>query len=341
MRSLLLALACALASLWLITCTSTHTENSTETGNPPVIDVDRVALEVGKDSVHIVGEAGAVMPGGASIEITNVRTGQTVKAQAAPDGSFEVEVMATPQDVLALAASAGSKHSQPVYVARGGAWVGDGSSGLSCQQRSQLASQAIGSALVQATSGCRVAEDCIEVPTRSVCTASCGDALVARTERAAVENTLRSVDDGLCKSFEADGCMLLALPCIPPPNGPIVCNTGRCEQREPGAALDAGTAADGGGLDAGAAPDASADGGALDAGAAPDASADAGDPAGSCPPNRVYVQDRCLSCGLAGGCGETSPGCAIVCERTSDCPSDPNPSFGCSGRKLCEVTSCI
>ena len=50
---------------------------STETGNPPVIDGELVALVVTSDEVHVRGEAGAVTPPKGEVEIT---VGQVLEA---------------------------------------------------------------------------------------------------------------------------------------------------------------------------------------------------------------------------------------------------------------------
>src|SRR5262245_42712958 len=95
------ALLCALG---LMGCASAHgPKDSTETGNPPVIDpkVDtgRIALVVRATGVHITGDAGAVTPGRAEVEITDVVSGEVTKVTAKADGSFDAQVNGSQDDV--------------------------------------------------------------------------------------------------------------------------------------------------------------------------------------------------------------------------------------------------
>jgi hypothetical protein len=221
-----------LAAALLAACNSSHTQTSTETGNPPVIDLTKISLVVSSDGVRIVGEPGAVKPGGAEIELTVVSSGEVSKGESKPDGSFDIALDASADAVIELRASDGDERSSSVYVTRGGASVGSGQNGtLSCMQRSQLASQAVGSALTQADTSCQTASDCELVSTKTVCTDSCGDALVSHDGVNDVKNAVGSVDDGLCSSFAADGCQVIALPCTPPLEGPVACIGGKCTQR--------------------------------------------------------------------------------------------------------------
>jgi hypothetical protein len=60
----------------------------------------------------------------------------------------------------------------------------------------------------------------------------------------------------------------------------------------------------------------------------------------SCPPNRLFQDDLCLQCGPTGGCGNTEPGCALLCATAAGC-ADEFPDAMCSPRGVCEVASCI
>lgn len=73
---------------WCLVALAWTACESTETGNPPVVDSGRFALmQIGGD-VEIVGAPGAVRPGGSTIEITDSVSGHSASAQSAPDGSF-------------------------------------------------------------------------------------------------------------------------------------------------------------------------------------------------------------------------------------------------------------
>ena len=220
-----------LAALGLFACSAAHTNTSTETENPPVIDIGRISLVVSAGDVRVVGEPGAVAPAAAEveIEIEVVATGELTQVRPNADGSFEIAIDANSDVVVAVRATHNGQSSQSVYVTRGGATVGSDTGGtLSCAQRSQLASQAIGSAATNADASCRTAADCAAVPLRTSCTDSCGDAIVSSGSVAELEDAVSAVNDGLCSGFAADGCSVQATPCPSPIGDTIACVDGRC-----------------------------------------------------------------------------------------------------------------
>jgi len=87
-------------------CLSSHDEGagSTEPGNPPVIAAALVRVEDRDDSVYVVGEAGAVTPGGAEIEVDNDSTGDSTRVTSEADGSFEASVQGDSSDDFSVGA---------------------------------------------------------------------------------------------------------------------------------------------------------------------------------------------------------------------------------------------
>lgn len=77
----------------LLGCGARTDDPSTDTGNPPVIAESKLRVVASEKSgeVVVVGSKGAVSPG-AEITVTNVKTKQSERTQAASDGSFEVSV---------------------------------------------------------------------------------------------------------------------------------------------------------------------------------------------------------------------------------------------------------
>ena len=288
-----------LCALWLCSCNSSHTQGSTETGNPPVIDVDKIALVVSSDGVKIVGEAGAVTPGGATVELQIVGSDQVARGSSKPDGSFEIALGATENavvEVSAVSASDSSQRSSTIYVTRGGATVGTGQGAqLSCMQRSNLASQAIGDALERASDACQTVDDCELIPNGTSCTDSCSDALIAKSAAPDIERTLEAIDRGLCADFAADGCSIIALPCTPMQVVKPACIAGQCQfeiATEP-----------------------------------------------SCPPNSRFVQDVCTACGAAGGCVSSSKCAIVCSEPSncpSDPPGTTCSSRGICEATQCD-----
>jgi hypothetical protein len=225
---------CLLAFLALaaVGCNSAHVAGITETGNPPVIDIEKVSLAVSTDDVRIVGKPGAVTPGGADVEIEIVGSGETAQAKAAPDGSFDILVKAGADAVLEVKASSGEQVSETVYVTRGGASVGTGDAGqLSCQQRDQLASQVVVNATNGSDASCETAADCVHVSTTTMCRDTCSGYYTGKKAAAAIEAAVQIVDEGFCAGYAADGCTRIIPPCMPPATGPVACVDHVCTQQ--------------------------------------------------------------------------------------------------------------
>jgi hypothetical protein len=227
-----LVVVVVLAALALCACNVAH--NSTETGNPPVIDLKKISLVVSADGVRIVGQPGAVTPGGADIELEVAGSSEVIRGKSEPDGSFDIALDADPDAVVEVSATDGDKRSSSVRVTRGGASVVGGDAGtLSCMERSQLASQMLASAVKPDASTCQRAADCVQVSNRTVCTDSCSDLLVSTSEVAAVKDAVNSINEGLCASFAADGCNVIAQPCVPTIGGLVACIAGKCGMEYP------------------------------------------------------------------------------------------------------------
>jgi hypothetical protein len=228
--------SCLLAYLALVAvgCNSAHTPGSTETGNPPVIDIGKVALVVSSDEVHIVGKPGAVTPGGADVTIQVVGSDMVVTTESAPDGSFELKVSGGPDAVIEVKASSGEDESETVYVTRGSASVSTGGGGkLSCQDRDRLAGQVVSNALSTADASCETAADCKTVSTDTMCRDTCGSFYIGKLAVAPIEAAVSTVNSSFCLGFEADGCMRTIPPCTPPIGGPVACVNGSCTQQPP------------------------------------------------------------------------------------------------------------
>lgn len=70
---------------------------STDTGNPPLVDEERIRIEPSEGGVRVSADAGAVSAG-AAIEVENLSTGVTATTTAGDDGSFEVEIAGSTAD---------------------------------------------------------------------------------------------------------------------------------------------------------------------------------------------------------------------------------------------------
>src|SRR5690242_17105940 len=117
-------------------------------GNPPVIDADRVALVLQDDGVHVVGEKGAVTPGGVTIHVRNLVSDKSASGRAASSGSFDVKAPGGVNDGFSVQASNGAGKSALVFLRPEGGATGDDDGGtLSCEQQTGLASEQLRAAL--------------------------------------------------------------------------------------------------------------------------------------------------------------------------------------------------
>ena len=228
-------------------CTqSFRPDMSTETGNPPVIDSRKIALVVTQDEVHVRGEAGAITPPEADVEITIVRTDDVTLDEVAADGSFDVEVDATLDDVFEVRAVLGDLRSEVVVVDRGGAMVVGGNGGssgmggsggmggsLSCEEQESLGLAELEEALATADRSCDVDADCMGFYRSAACFPQCFGGFFSEQGLQSLRETVQGIDDGVCSTFEEMGCELIVPPCVPPSEGS--CIAGRCEEGSPNA----------------------------------------------------------------------------------------------------------
>lgn len=323
-------------------CTTTHMspQEGTETGNPPVIDQALVALVVTADQVRIVGRAGAVRPGGSTVQIVSALTGKTFESASRPDGSFDVLLDGSPLDTFAVRARKDAESSNTVFVVQGGAAVGtDDAQQLSCQQRQDLAAAQMNAVADGAHRRCRIDSDCTATSQATVCSESCATPFVSRVSgEPQLSEARAAIESGLCSDFAADGCSVLRLPCAPSSEVPSCVNE-RCEGKkvdsDPSPTQSSACSAPfdtGQGLayfpvywyyPAGRVCLPRVYGGLggndnrydtraqCEASCLPQVTTE-------CPPNSVE-REVCVAGGIAGGCSETARACAQVCGAVDEC----------------------
>jgi hypothetical protein len=215
-------------------CTESYRPDvSTETGNPPIIDADKVALVVTRDEVHVQGEPGAVTPPEGEIEVTILRNQELVRGPVQDDGSFDVEVDATLDDVFEVRAVNGDGSSGVIIVVRGGAMVGGGDGGfyeLSCEQRGAIVDSIVDPLVASSSTSCTVDADCAVIEPQNSCTGGCGRAIVAASDAASIEEARVEANALWCGDDHAS--------CATPD---IACNRPRAPICEEGQCMDGGT----------------------------------------------------------------------------------------------------
>jgi hypothetical protein len=132
-------------------------EHGTETGNPPVVEQQKLHVVLHEEGVVVVGDPGAVSPG-ATVSVTNVRSRDRSEASAGTDGSVSVSVPGTLADEYEVTVSSDGR-SQSVRVSAGSAATNSELAGASCDSLEQTLSEQVGSGYA-AASQCQVDSDC-------------------------------------------------------------------------------------------------------------------------------------------------------------------------------------
>jgi hypothetical protein len=146
----------------------------------------------------------------------------------------------------------GGGNASPATGGHSGNSNGSGGAGAkSCEDRADQASEAVRNAITSAGLSCSAKSDCEDISVDTACNASCG-ALVGPASKKAAEAAIRAQNDGMCKTFAADGCLALIPPCDPPEPDGFDCIAGQCRWKgdmDPGS--DAGSQSDAGSSAAG------------------------------------------------------------------------------------------
>ncbi len=105
----------------LVAFSSAAACTSTETGNPPVINMGLFKWSgwgagdgTGGEAIAVRGDKGAVNPGGAVLEFKNQNTGETTEVRSNKDGSFEVTLSGQPGDTFTVVARNDAGRSKSV-----------------------------------------------------------------------------------------------------------------------------------------------------------------------------------------------------------------------------------
>ena len=216
----------AVAALLLCACFSSNKPiDSTQTGNPPIIDAARIALKTRDGELHVTGLASAVSPPGSAVQITNLTSGAMVSATTAADGSFDAKVAGMASDVFEVHAQAqGSVVSSAVYVVPGGAAAvatGAKAGQLSCQQASDVTKALLQQTAAASDQHCLVDSDCHAVLRQATCQRACEYSFFSAAGSRQFESVSEAISQALC-----NGCEAGVVPCPGPPT--TACIAGTC-----------------------------------------------------------------------------------------------------------------
>lgn len=99
-------LACAPLLVGASGCgAATEQGSSTDTGNPGIVDAERISVIVGDGELVVAGSAGAV-PRASDVTVSNTTTGSEVEVRADGDGAFVARVEGNPGDAVVVEATA-------------------------------------------------------------------------------------------------------------------------------------------------------------------------------------------------------------------------------------------
>jgi hypothetical protein len=263
---LLLTCSSLLLSLGLLGCGAQSAERqSTNTGNPPVIDDGEIRVELSGDGVLVRGLPGAVSPGGAKVVVQNEDSDETASTHAAEDGSFAVELDGTLQDDFRVSVDGGKASvelpgealpgeapitsvassesveagplldtSQYTCIAAEGIEVSVGASASGDAVCSFLNAEAAcreGQAIVDADNTCTQDSDCVEVGRGASCTDHCGWSIRSKAGAAEIRQAVNEIDSELCADFAAQDCNYIPSGCPAPSDFEPACRDGQCTFR--------------------------------------------------------------------------------------------------------------
>lgn len=238
-------------------------EVGSETGNPPVITPDHVYTQNVDGGVQVTGQPGAVEPGGATVEVTNVDSGEVITVQSNPDGSFTVMFKGDTPAGVSIRVSDEHGSSMPLVLSverttnvgttrtSGAMDAGmptpsesaDASipvcpnppclsverAPLPCGDRQMQADNMLNAALSEADLTCATAADCVSVTLSTQCHARCsGSLVVSRGAQADLDALVSRLDRTLCGGDYSTTCNEQTDSCTEGPEPAAACESGKC-----------------------------------------------------------------------------------------------------------------
>jgi hypothetical protein len=190
-------------------------EHGTETGNPPVVEQQKLHVVLRDTGVEVVGDAGAVSPG-ASVRVTNRTTGESAEASAHADGSVSIVVPGSLQDEYELTVSNGGG-SQTVQVsAQTSGDIADAGSGptSACTALRQTLAARVSAGFANVDKTCQRDEECVFTSSDSSCYTSCPSVIASRSGARAASAAVGQDIAPLCNEFDNQHCETPTLTCV-------------------------------------------------------------------------------------------------------------------------------
>jgi hypothetical protein len=216
-------LLCALLPPALIRCGAAVDDYGTETGNPPVIQKSKLRLEETPDGLRLIGEPRAV-PSGASVRVTNLRSGASLETSAGADGSLDVALDGERSDDYELIVTTAGGEARTTLSA---AALPDDLSTLSCDGLNVALENTVWSSFASVDRACTQDTDCVSEGWGNECFSRCTGVIASRAGSAAASLEASERIQPLCDQRARARCPALPEPsCAPLP--PVLCQQGQC-----------------------------------------------------------------------------------------------------------------
>jgi len=218
--------AVLLLSFAAVGCYGTSDDTaSTETGNPPVV-ASAIALVDRDGEAHVVGDPGAIDPGGAEVEVMNLGSGERARTASEQDGSFEVLAPGTLDDSYRVRL-VGHPNTRVLTVTRSDV----SSTRLSCLDDADYAALLLDDTFEAADNSCADVSDCNAGQIDFLCGVWCARP-VSVSGQQDLEGAAALAEEQIC----ASGCNV-GFACgtsVQQPGVILACRSGRCiDQRDP------------------------------------------------------------------------------------------------------------
>lgn len=220
----------ALGLLTFASCGGSTNEGDgpgTETGNPPVIQKAKLRLVVRGHDLRLIGEPGA-LPAGASLRVTNQRSGVVLETTVASDGSLDVLVEGERTDTFELVAQTPGGETS---VSLNATDLPLDLSALSCDGLSTAKDNTVAAAFAEADQTCVTDTDCTSEIWENFCYSRCTPQVASRGGFAAASLEAERRVTPLCEQQQRRGCPGEPVPfCAAAPA--VLCEDNRCVAHE-------------------------------------------------------------------------------------------------------------
>ena len=175
----------------------------TETGNPPVVDSQKLRLVSGARGVELIGEPRAVSAG-AEVRLDNQSSGGSAAVTAGADGSFRVELAGAAEDSYEVTVThRGGTTSLPVTVAASEVLPpGSDATLLSCVQLDASLEATVSQAMAPFAEGCSRHNQCLVQDWDAGCYYQCHYSMVVAGQQAPALAAAEQSIAPLCSELE-------------------------------------------------------------------------------------------------------------------------------------------